>query len=244
MYLTSYGRPQWLTIIIACLAVAAIPVIINVNLWWASVIPVAVMFALLSFFRDPQRATPQQRNVMTSPADGKVSSVHEVELFEPFGEGAMCVRVFMSVLNVHVNRAPCYCKVGEKTHKPGNFISALRPESAEENESLMMILHHPTKGHPVAAVRQVAGRLARNIVNPTEAGTVLQRGERFGMIKFGSTAELYIPRSVSPRIAVGVGQTVLSGKTILAEISPPMEDLHERGNEVVAQVDEEEPVAT
>ena len=104
MTLTPYGRPQWLTIIVASLALAGVPLLFSLNLWWISAIVGVLMLSRLSFFRDPYRTVPSQRNVYIAPADGKVSSVHEVEHFEPFGEPATCVRIFMSVLNVHVNR--------------------------------------------------------------------------------------------------------------------------------------------
>ncbi len=218
MKLTHYGKREWLTILAVAAVLAAVFVAIG---WYLGVALVAVVaLALLSFFRDPHREVPTPRNIMVSPADGKVSSVHELEHYEPLGEAAVCVRIFLSVLDVHVNRSPCHAMVASIHHQPGRHLNAMRGESAKVNESLTMRLVHPTRGHPVAVVRQVAGAVARRIVCAAGPGDILQRGQRYGMIKFGSTTELYLPRSSEPRIRITKGQRVYGGSTILAEVHP------------------------
>jgi phosphatidylserine decarboxylase len=220
MRLTIYGRREWLTI----LAVAAVLVIVGVWLrwWWLGGAAVVVALALLSFFRDPNRKTPIQKGVLISPADGKISSIHHLDHYEPLGGPATCVRVFLSVLNVHVNRAPCHGLVQSITPRPGKYLNALNPASAEVNESNLIVLVHPVKKTPIAAVRQVSGLIARTIVCGIRVGDTTQRGQRIGMIKFGSTTELYIPDAARPEVAVRQGQNVKGGETILAQVNPVM----------------------
>ena len=216
--LTAYGKREWRTILAIGLTLAATCVFVQ---WWQlAAACIVVTAALLSFFRDPVRSIPSQRGVMVSPADGRVSSVHELDYFEPLGEAAVCVRIFLSLLNVHVNRCPCHGQVDSITHQPGRHLSALNPRSARLNEWNLIVLRHPTRGHSVAAVRQVAGLLARTIVCGVKLGQILQRGERLGMIKFGSTTELYIPQSARPRVTVQKGQKVFGGQTVLAQLAP------------------------
>lgn len=217
MKLTHYGRRQWLTILIVSALLIAGFIAVK---WWIAVgVVAAVTLALLSFFRDPHRHVPTQRGIMVSPADGHVSSIHQVEHYEAFGEPALCIRIFLSVLDVHVNRAPCHCRVGPMTHTPGQYLNAMKPESAAVNESNLIILLHPAKGRPIAALRQVAGMIARRIVCAVEEGDILQRGQRFGMIKFGSTAELYLPASAGAKVLVELGQKVAGGRTVLVELA-------------------------
>ncbi len=216
--LSSYGKREWITILLIGVMISATVLVFRIH-WWplAAVVAVATL-ALLAFFRDPNRSVPSQRGVMVSPADGVVSSVHQVEGFEPLGEAAQCVRIFLSVLDVHVNRSPCHGLVRSVTHRPGKHTNALNPDSAEVNEAVTTLLVHPTRKHPVAAVRQVAGLIARTIVCGCKEGDILQRGQRYGLIKFGSTTELYVPLSASPRVLVQRGQRVRGGETLLMEI--------------------------
>lgn len=222
MKLSSYGKPQTIIIIVAGVALAGL--FAWLALWWALAAVAVVTLAALAFFRDPQREVPTRRNIMVAPADGVVSSVHEVECYDLFEEPATCVRIFLSLLDVHVNRSPCHGVVGNITSMKGKFISATRPESAEVNTWVRFPLLHPTKDRPVAAVRQVAGMIARHIVCAAKEGDTLQRGELFGMIKFGSTTELYVPASYSPVVKVQQGQRVRGGETVLMEITPPGDD--------------------
>ena len=214
--LSGYAKREWSTIM-------AIGVLLSIAAIVAGVWPVAILVVLLAagavaFFRDPQRYVPTQRGLMVSPADGRISSIHQVEHFEPFDGPAVCVRIFMSVLDVHVNRSPCHGLVESVTHKPGDHLNALNPDSAEVNESVLMVLLHPTGRHPLAAVRQVAGILARTIVCRAAPDIVLQRGQRFGIIKLGSTVELYVPAIAQPRVVVEQGQYVHGGVTVLVHV--------------------------
>lgn len=215
--LSNFGKREWLTI----LATGSILTVscLMAGWWLTALVVILATGAALSFFRDPKRITPTQRGVMISPADGRVSSIHQMDHFEPFDGPATCIRIFLSVLNVHVNRSPCHGWVQSIRHKPGQHLNALNPESAEVNESNLIVLRHPTHRHPVAAVRQVAGLIARKIVCGVAEGQIVQRGQRIGMIKFGSTTELYIPQNARPEVSVQQGQRVFAGTTILATLA-------------------------
>lgn len=215
--LSPAARKEWLTILAVgvLLSVAA-----GVAQWWWALPVVAVLtVALLAFFRDPDRQVPTHRGAVVAPADGRISSIHELEHFEPFDGPATCIRIFLSVFDVHINRSPCHGEVLSITHKPGAHRNALNPESAEDNESNLIVLVHPIRRHPVAAVRQVAGLLARTIVCTAEEGQVVQRGERIGLIKLGSTTELYLPAAMRPEFLVRQGQKVAAGTSVLAHVS-------------------------
>jgi phosphatidylserine decarboxylase len=216
--LSGYGKREWIAILAAGVVVAA--PLLYLHYFWCAAGTLVLVLALLSFFRDPPRKTPPDPGAMVSPADGVVSSIHEVDPYPPLGEPAVCVRIFLSVLNVHVNRSPCAAQVGPITYQTGTFRNALDPDSARTNESNLIVLHSTEGARPIAAVRQVSGAIARRIVCGVTRGRVLRRGQRFGMIKFGSTTELYLPRSAHPRIEVTKGQRVYGGVTILAFVPP------------------------
>lgn len=215
--LSPYARQECVTILAIGVLLALAAVMLGA--WWLSIIILLVVVALLAFFRDPERRVPTQRGAVVAPADGRISSIHEVEHFEPFNDGATCIRIFLSVLDVHVNRSPCHGEIVSITHKPGEYLNALNPDSAERNESTLLVMVHPIRRHPIAAVRQVAGMLARTIVCGTAEGKVVQRGERIGIIKLGSTTEVYLPHQLSPQVSVEVGQKVKGGLTVVATLS-------------------------
>ncbi len=225
MTLTPFGKREWIT----ALFVGAILSIGAAMLGWWPLIVLIILAELpiLWFFRDPPRIIPSIKGQIVSPSDGKVTSVHTLDRYEPFDGPAVCVRIFLSVLNVHVNRAPLHGRVTDITHKPGQFLNALKAESAELNESVTVVLQHPREDRPVAAVRQVAGAIARRIVCATHTGDILQRGQRYGMIKFGSTTELYLPAPDYHEVHVAVGDTVFGGQTVLA--TTPDEPHHANG---------------
>ncbi|MBH06885.1 MAG: phosphatidylserine decarboxylase family protein [Phycisphaeraceae bacterium] len=215
--LCSYGKRECLTIMAIGLLVAGSLAV--AGLWWPIFPTALVSLCLLAFFRDPERRIPTERNAMVSPADGKVTSVHQLDHYAPLGGPATCIRIFLSVLDVHVNRAPCHSRVESVHFQPGGHLNALKAASAKKNESNLLILCHPNRPERVAAVRQVAGLLARTIVCVAREGQIFQRGQRFGMIKLGSTTELYLPENCEPKPVVQPGQHVRAGQSIVAYVT-------------------------
>lgn len=228
--LSPLAKPEATTIGVIGAALCAAAVLIGA--WWLTILIVPLTLALLAFFRDPERRTPSQRGVMVAPSDGRVSSVHEVEHYEPLEGPATCVRIFMSVFDVHINYSPYHTSVASIEHTEGEHKNALSPESAEDNESNLLVLVHPNRRYPMAAVRQVAGMIARTIVCSVKHGQVLQRGQRIGLIKLGSTTELYICADLKPQVQVKQGQKVVGGVTVIAAITP------KEGAAIIARPDE------
>ncbi|MBX3355763.1 MAG: phosphatidylserine decarboxylase [Phycisphaeraceae bacterium] len=224
--LSRYGLREWLAITLLATPLGvffAWFAMARHSAWWIGLAIVAVVwFAGVMFFRDPlgRRPASEEPRDMVSPADGRVSAVLELEHHAAVGGPALLIRIFLSVLDVHLNRAPCDGGVTEITHTPGRYLDARSEESAKVNESLLMVMRAPW-GDPIG-IRQVSGAIARRIVNPLRPGATLRRGERYGMIKFGSTTELIVPaRSSDGRKAealVAKGDRVVGGVTIIARV--------------------------
>src|SRR5688572_5843178 len=163
--------------------------------WPLALIVVPVLIWLFAFFRDPERTLPDEQHAMVSPADGKVSDITNVEFDELLGGPAVRVGIFLSVFNVHVNRAPCDGRVLSISYKRGRFINAMKHgEASEQNESNTVVLAEPRGDRPVCVVKQIVGLIARRIIFTAEKGDVIHRGQRIGMIKFGSRTELTIAK--------------------------------------------------
>ena len=181
--------------------------------WWIGVVAVvALWLALVSFFRNPWRRIPSglEAGTMLSPADGTISTIERVDHHEAIGGEALIIRVFLSVLNVHINRVPCDCTLKEMIYKPGKFLDARTEESARVNESNLLILDND--GEPLG-VRQVSGKIARHIICPIQIGDIFTQGQQFGMIKYGSTTELILPRPGDVQVMVNIGDKVKAGLT-------------------------------
>ncbi len=187
---------------------------------WASLLVLPVLIWLLAFFRDPERAIPIEANIMVSPADGVVSDVTE-GFAEPLtGEPCLRIGIFLSVFNVHINRAPCDGIVINVVYKKGKFINAMSHASASsDNESNTVLLSESPTGQPVAVVKQIVGLIARRIICTSNVGDSVKRGDRIGMIKFGSRTELYIPARLGPVSTVKIGQKVHGGMDVIARLS-------------------------
>ena len=179
---------------------------------WAALPFFLLVLFLLSFFRDPERSTDAGPEAAVAPADGKVADIEIVE--EPYfiGGRALRVGIFLSVFNVHINRAPLDGRVRGVRYAPGAFHDARDPECVEENEA--NLIGFVGERGPFA-VRQVAGLIARRIICPLADGDEVRRGDRMGMIKFGSRTELLLPAELPVYIDVKVGQTVKGGQTVL-----------------------------
>lgn len=179
---------------------------------WAAAAPVAVWILMLAFFRDPERTPEGQEGDLIAPADGRVTDVVDAE--HPFLSGkARRVGIFLSVFDVHVNRSPAAGRVAHLAYKPGAFKDARSPEASRVNESQEMGIVTP-EGFRIL-VRQISGAIARRIVCAARLDQPLARGERYGMIKFGSRSELFFDPSVF-EVAVKPGDVVRGGRTVLA----------------------------
>lgn len=167
------------------------------------------------FFRDPERVTPQAEHLVVSPADGAVSLVgHVVPPAELLlgNEPMLRISIFMNVFDCHVNRAPVRGRVERIVYREGKFLNAELDKASEENERSSMVLASP-RGD--VGVVQIAGAVARRIVPFAKAGDHLEAGERFGLIRFGSRLDVYLPEGAAPRVAEG--QTAYAGETVIAE---------------------------
>jgi phosphatidylserine decarboxylase len=215
--LSGYAKAEWSIILIVGLLLSIAAAV--VGWWWVAPLPFLLAAVLVLFFRDPVRKPPSQRGAVVAVCDGRVSSIHDVAHYDGFDGPATCVRVFMSVFDVHLNRTPCHGRVAKISEQPGKFGNTLNPQSIEDNQSVTTLLVHPAKGHPVAAVRQVAGMLARTIHNALRTGQIVQRGQRMGIIKLGSTTEIYLPAALSPDVQISPGQRVYAGQTVLATVA-------------------------
>jgi phosphatidylserine decarboxylase len=217
---TRHGFREMLIGTIVLLIIAAA---LGYTFWPAALIILPVLIWLFAFFRDPERPIPVDQHSMVSPADGKVSDITNLENDELIGGPCVRVGIFLSVFNVHVNRSPCDGKVINVIYKKGRFINAMSHNRAsEENESNTIVLGDPQTGKPIAVVKQIVGLIARRIVFAGQIGEVLTRGQRIGMIKFGSRTELYIPASLKPQIKVAIGQTVRGAADIIALLENPI----------------------
>ena len=190
--------------------------------WWPlGLLVLPVLFWLFWFFRDPDRMPPDDMNAWVSPADGVVSDIKTIERFDLLGGPCVRIGIFLSVFDVHVNRAPCDAFVARTIYKKGKFISALKhDEASSDNESNTIVLEDESR-QPIAVVKQIAGLIARRIVFTPKTFEKVTRGQRVGLIKFGSRTELYIPQRLEPEILVKVGQRVRGGDAIARVIKSP-----------------------
>ena len=177
--------------------------------------PVAVVFLILTwfaghFFRDPERVTPTQSGLAVSPADGKVIKIQPMP--DPFtGQARTCVCIFMNVFNVHVNRSPIAGKVKSIAYHPGLFLNASFDKASSDNERCAYAIEGADGSFSMV---QIAGLIARRIVCRVDEGDMLGRGERFGLIRFGSRVDLYLPEDYV--VTAAVGDAVFAGQTVLA----------------------------
>ncbi len=192
-------------------------------LWFLPLVYVAVPLWIggVLFFRDPHRPVPDDPTVIVAPADGKITAVERLEN-DPDHDGAVWrISIFLSVLDVHINRVPYAARVLSISPRPGRFVNAMSPRSADVNESNTLVLEPLNGLRGPLIVKQIAGLLARRIVCHARVGDELQIGQRFGMIKFGSRTDMTLPDDDSIRITVRPGDTVRAGRSVIARFQPP-----------------------
>lgn len=207
-----------LTVLLACPAVAFFAAGFAGHAWgWA----VAAVLALLwlgglAFFRDPQRQPPDEPGILVAPADGRVVETAQLDLHPDVGGPATRIGIFMSVFDVHVNRSPCSGIVKRISYQPGQFLDARDPKAGQMNEASTIVIEPDDASSGPVVVRLIAGLIARRIVCGVKVGDRLTAGQRIGLVKFGSRAELIVPTAVGYAPAVVIGDKARAGVTILA----------------------------
>jgi phosphatidylserine decarboxylase len=228
--LTKYGWPQVVVypmLLVAAMAIYAFVAMRYFPGWakespWAFLTVWFVEFALLAvlvwalmFFRDPNREVPQDNLLLVAPADGKVTDVENVDQSEFTDGPALRIGIFLNIFNVHINRAPCNVRVEKIAYRKGRYLNAMNPLSAKVNESNTLTMVRTDEPRDRLVVRQVSGAIARRIVCEAREGHELGQGQTFGMIKFGSRTELYVPATEQFECMVRIGDTVKAGITPL-----------------------------
>ena len=183
--------------------------------WSAYIFSIALFLIVLQFFRNPGRAFHSGDNLVICPADGKVVVIEETEEGEYFKDKRLQVSIFMSPVNVHINRNPISGVVKFFKYHPGKYLAAWNPKSSTENERTTVVVEHEN-GTPVL-FRQIAGALARRIVWYIKEGDVVEQSKEFGFIKFGSRVDIFLP--LGTKVNLELNQVVKGGITVLAELS-------------------------
>ncbi len=202
-------------------ALALIAVAVLIGIWTMpalAIVPLLLAIFFLWFFRDPERAIPSTPGAVVSPADGKVTGVCTIQME---GEPRISISIFLNVFNVHVNRSPASGVISAVEYRRGKYLNAMNPDSATHNEqNICTIL---TDDGNLIVFKQIAGLLARRIVFSRRAGDRVARGERIGLIKFGSRCDVILP--VSAKVLVEVGNIVKCGSSTLAFLPPAQGEL-------------------
>jgi len=224
--LTKYGWPQVVIFPAALLAIMMVfPLVCAgttafLQLW--ALISIEVLLAViliwsLMFFRDPERRCPKDKDLLLSPADGQVTDIRIVEENNFIGGAALRIGVFLGIFDTHINRAPCNVKVEKITYRKGKYKNAMNPQSSRVNESNELDLLRIDNPQDRLIVRQISGAIARRIVCDKVEGRELAGGQKFGMIKFGSRTELYVPLRENAKCLVKIGDKVKAGLTPLVK---------------------------
>src|SRR6266436_5343432 len=182
--------------------------------WWLMFLFVALILYTIAFFRDPDRPDPADQRAVVAAADGAVADIQEIDETEFLKARTKRIGIFLSIFDVHTNRAPVDGRIAFQQHRKGLFFDARRPECSEKNEAMTWAFQNP---RATIVVRQLTGAIARRIVAWAKIGDELKKGERFGMIRFGSRTELYLP--LNAELLVKVGDHVSAGSTIIAQLS-------------------------
>lgn len=202
------GRNTIILVVLAAFAVALLPGIFTVTLLG---LIFTLLLLILYFFRNPNRTVVAEPGLVIGPCDGKVVEISPRREMQYLEADTVRISIFLSVLDVHVQRAPVGGMISLVEHRPGKFLQAFKPEASDENERISMVI----EGHhgPVL-LQQIAGILARRCVNFTRPGESIRAGQRFGLIKFGSRVDLYLPPEA--QILVSIGDQVYGGLTPIA----------------------------
>ena len=204
----TFLEARWIFAVLVALAIAS---------WfltpWLSLLFLLLIFCTLAFFRDPDRAAPADPNLIVAAADGTVTDIVEVDENEILKKRSRRIGIFLSVFDVHTNRAPIDGRIIYRQHREGLCLDARRPECSEKNESMTWAFQN---SRVTIVVRQLTGAIARRIVAWSGVGDELRKGDRFGMIRFGSRTEVYLPLAAT--VLVKMGDHVSGGLTIIARL--------------------------
>ena len=199
---------RWIFAILALLAVGALFVSI-----WLTLVFLLLIAYTFAFFRDPERTSPSDADSVVAAADGVVADIVEIEEREVVKSTMKRVGIFLSVFDVHTNRAPVDGRVTYRQHNEGLCLDARSPDCSGKNESMTWAFENP---RATLVVKQLTGAIARRIVGWSKVGDELKKGERFGMIRFGSRTEVYLPLDAT--VLVKVGDRVVGGATVIARL--------------------------
>ncbi len=200
---------RWILAILGLLAIAS-----SFFSVWLLLFFLLLLLCTVAFFRDPDRAAPADPNLIVAAADGSVTDIIELNENEVLKAKTRRVGIFLSIFDVHTNRAPTDGRVIYRQHRDGLCLDARHPDCSEKNESMTWAFEN---SRVTIVVRQLTGAIARRIVAWAKVGDELKKGERFGMIRFGSRTELYLPLSAT--VLVKVGDHVAGGSTVIARLS-------------------------
>ncbi len=225
MTLTKYGLREWgVSGLIALVVIAASVVLSRLTgsaLWYILVVFVSIFWlGIAGFFRNPSRKITAQEDELISPADGTVKDIEIVDFDQaPFNGKALRIGIFLSVFNVHVNRAPLKWRIISKVYREGRYLDARDAGCIKENEAMTLAGMAEASGREFPlGVRQISGAIARRIVCPAEPGDNYDKGTIYGMIKFGSRTEIYLPAGEEWEVKVKIGDKVRAGLTVCAKL--------------------------
>ena len=199
---------RWILLTLAAIGVAVWFVSV-----WLSLIFLALFLFTIAFFRDPNRPVPPGPNLIVAPADGRVRDIVELDEKEILKTKTRRVGIFLSIFDVHTNRAPIDGRIVYRQHHAGLCLDARDPNCSEKNEAMTWAFENP---RGAIVVRQLTGAIARRIVAWANVGDELKKGQRFGMIRFGSRTELYLP--LDAEVLVKTGDHVSGGSTVIARL--------------------------
>ena len=208
MRLQTLLEARWIFAILAVLAIVG-----SLLTVWLLLFFLLLLFCTLAFFRDPNRTVPSDPNLVVAAADGRITDIVELDENEILKAKTRRVGIFLSIFDVHTNRAPIDGRITYQKHREGLCVDARRTDCSEKNESMTWAFQNP---RVTIVVRQLTGAIARRIVAWAKVGDEFKKGERFGMIRFGSRTEVYLPLAAT--VLVKMGDHVSGGLTIIARL--------------------------
>ncbi|HKB41385.1 MAG TPA: phosphatidylserine decarboxylase [Gemmataceae bacterium] len=213
------ARWGWAELLLCGGGAAALTLVMLFAFPWAAPLPALAAIFVAAFFRDPPRTIPAEPGAVVSPADGTVTDVTRLGWLDEFQGPAVRVGIYLTIFNVHVNRCPETARAVAVCYRPGRFLNARHPAAGDVNEQFSTLLECEAAPHRLLLVKQIAGAFASRVVNVVRPGRVLNRGDKLGMIKFGSRTELYLEDVAELQVLVRPGDKVRGGSSVVARYS-------------------------